>query len=458
MKRQLSIAIIGLLVGLCMTSCSSDDKNEPQKVDAVSFEKVVPTQFGATYDELKSSNELIKTGVFDEKERTCTFTPSDEVFGKSFVSVALHFDTNNIYRYATIEAKEFAHLASAQFKQMLQDDGWNTYEGVEVKDKELLLKKGDFIMRVFTEAGWAVTKPTILLGPDNQKVESWTRIKDLKNTSIGIWSPLAALGCRKSLFEAYEQLWGHTVNAERTNVKNGFYAYNTGDSKFPLIGYYYDLDTDSWLEECTIHMDYDNPPSAEELEKYVLSLGFFDTGLRDKDGNKFFYNRETKVTCGLFINNPNNLPKGKFSPRMDFMLKADIEDQLPQEKVDIPWPLTRFEKATMEEALKHFEDMGYKPKDMGGYYVIENQNPDFPQISIFSTDDPKIYGCVFMTARDMKVMQSPDIIRQIEAHGYVLKKGPAIPTYVNEAEDAEVQISNVEGTGFMGLGFEKIGS
>lgn len=447
MKRLAISAGIVLCLSFCLFSCSKDSNdNQPTNQEITSFEKLIPNQFGKTYQELSQEFQVVKEGELDRGTHTCTIKINDPEYLKSYGKVVLHFDLlERKYRYATIEAKSFELLSSKEFDKMLRENQWTPINQNLPKDGELIYQKGKSSLRVFTKAGWSVKTPTIYLEENNQDVASWTRFEDLKDKKTGIWSPLAAIGCQKELFEAFEQLYGHSFNSEKSDLNKGLYAYNTEDSNYPLVTYQLDNDNKVWFEKSTIYINKEHPVDAAELERYVLGLGFADINVHTDDGiNKYYYNQTTKLTCAIYINNPN-LPKDKFSPRLEFMFKSDIENMMSPTTVNIPWPLTKFESITMEEAIQWYQANGFMVNVDNGIGHIYTTSPDCPVMVIFPSEkDPKLYGIcnipfVGEEAGEAEAKAySPDVIKQLIDHGYVKQPNKKELTFYNMKENAQV--------------------
>lgn len=282
MKGQFSLVLLALLGLFILSSCSKDDKGKAQS-DVFVPEHYLPTQFGVSYETLQSTNPLVKEGSFDSQSFTCTITPKEPLFADKFVKVTLYFDTSKIYRYATIEAKSFDYLKNSEFMSNLLSQDWKAYDGLSIQDQELIFKKDQYLLRVFTEATNSVKTPIILFGPDKQESTSWTRINSLNN-GLHLWTPLIALGSSPELFGSFEDLLGHELNKQLTKQAEGLYVYETNGASYPKVEY--QCDQTRHFIASRILLGTDNLPDEQALEEYIFSLGFMATGL-SKDQNKF---------------------------------------------------------------------------------------------------------------------------------------------------------------------------
>ena len=432
----------------------SEPEPEPDPGPEVTFELVASTDFGCSVDDLKASQELAgnEVGPYDAATRTLKVTTSDTLQ----TEVLYYFDAENNYRYGLITVSSFEDLNTV-LMPLISEDGWTAYQTTATPPAyESLFSKDNVLMRIFTEESEAQATPAILLGPVDETILSWTRTDVITDPVTGVFTPLVAFGASLDLVRKFELFQGHTVNSERTNPDNQFYAFDTGDEKFPMMGYWFDIDTDTFLEECALYVEPDSRPTPDEINTYVNGLGFEYTYLTDGNNNPIFYDRETMTVCCAEMMEPES---GVFSPKLRFWIQ-DLTEQLPKETVIIPWPNMEFGQLTMDEALEWFENQGYEVDPTGFMEVfplITTGGEDFDQI-ILLPDDNGMYAGAYVMTSDLRVIKSPDIEKQLLEKGFEPVSGAILQTYHNEELNVEVQIDLSAMFGAYAIAFNQIGA
>ena len=435
-------------------SCDSSDDNDPGPDPEPTFEIAASVDFGCTVDALKAAQEAAgnEVGTYDAATRTLKVTTTDAVQ----TGVLYYFDANNNYKYALITVSSFEDMSS-EFMQDLAEAGWTSYQmTATTPEYERILSKDKVLLRIFTKESDAQATPAMLVGPVDETILSWTRTDILKDAATGVFTPLTAFGASLDLVKKFEFLQGHTVNEERTNPDNQFYAFDTGNVDFPIMGYWFDVDTDTFLEECALYVEPDSRPTPDAINTYVTGLGFEYLSLTDANGNPLFYDKATKTVCCAEMMEPES---GVFSPKLRFYVQ-DLSEYLPKETVTIPWPNMEFGKITMEEAYSWYESQGYEVNPTGFmdvFPLVTTGGDDFDQIILFPDDNGKYAGAYVMTP-DLKVIKSPDIEKQLLEKGFEEVSGSILQTYHNLELNVEAQIDTSAAFGAYAIGFNLIGA
>lgn len=416
------------------------------------FELKASTQFGCKPDELaeaecKTGREV---GGYDPKTHTLQVKTAD---GEQ-PEVTYYFDRDDRYVYALVS---LAFEGSMQeYSSKIREAGWSEYK--PAMEWEEILSKDGLLLRFFSGKSDAQEEPALFVGRVDEDVLSWTRLDDLTDAATGLSVPLVALGGSLDLITKYEFYQGHTVNPDRTNPKRQFYAFDTGNEKFPMTGYWMDIQTNTCLEECALYVREENRPTPAEVDKYLTSLGFFFTNMGDKTGNPIYYRKESMTVCCPEMINPND---GPFAPKLRFYIQ-NLEEYLPQETVDIPWPNTDFDKITMTEAVAWYEAKGYTvdPKGFADVFpLVKTTSKDFPTIVLLPSDkDETIYFGASVMTENERVIRSFDVERQLLEHGFKKVDSDFLPTYENAALNVSAQVDNSGMFGLFSIGFNPIGA
>lgn len=450
MKKYFTRILCMLVVASLAISCSDDDSGKGKTVTA--FAPIASTSFGESESDLEAAETAAGRTVapYDRTTRTLHVNTGDA----DYPSIVYYFDANDRYRYAMVAAAAFELLSSGKMQEALQKGGWKAYPTTIATDDEKLYDNGSTLLRLFAKQSPRQSTPAMLVGRLDESMLAWTRTRPLADDATGMEVPLAAFGASRDLIGKYELLQGHTINTERTNPGKQFYAYDTGDARFPMMGYWFDVTTDTFLEECAIYVDPESRPTPAEADTYVRNLGFEDSSLKDSDGNYLYYLAAEKTVCLIEMNQPQT---GNFSPKLRFY-EQDLTDYLPKGSVDIPWPNMEFGKITMAEAEAWYTQKGYKlgtNPDLG-LPEVTTDSQDFPKILLL--EDGGYYAGAYVMTSDEKVILSPDVTAQLLENGFVYIEGGFLPTYHNTKTGVEAQIDTSAIFGAYAIAFNLIGA
>lgn len=436
----------GLLVATAL-SCSDDT---PEGGAACKL-PVASIAFHATRATIEATEAAAGRTVegYDAATRTLAVRTGVE----EFPSIRYYFDEADTYRYAMVEAASFDLFASEDWARRLGEGNWSAYPDDDAGD-EAIYSDGWALLRVFLRESARQATPAMLVGPTDEGALSWTRTVPLVDKATGMQVPLVAFGASHDLVAKYEALQGHPVNTGRTNPSKQFYAYDTGDARYPMIGYWFDVATDTFLEECALYIEPDARPAPAQVHDYLTALGFEETGLKDAEGNFLYYHAPAFTVCSIEMNEPAS---GVFSPKLRFYVQ-DLTADLPKAQVDIPWPNVEFGKITLEEAVAWYQAQGYAVATHAdlGIPEVTTASEDFPTILLLD-EDGLYYGAYVMTP-DEKVIYSPDVVRQLTERGFEQVEGSILPTYHNTETDTEAQIDTSAMFGAYAIGFNLIGA
>lgn len=411
--------------------------------------------FGCSLDELKAA--AVKAGhtvgEYDAPAKMLTVKTPDAVQPE----IKYFFDIWDKYTYALVSlALEDSAEAANTYLEQIKTAGWQDYK--PHKDWEYVLRKDGTLLRFFARPSEAQKTPALMVGKVDEDILSWTRMDVLEDPATGMFTPLVALGGPLDLITKYEMYQGHPVNEDRTNPARQFYAFDTGNEKFPMVGYWMDIPTNTFLDECALYVDLNHRPTPAQVEEYILSLGFEFTGLADPMGNPLYYKEDVMTVCCPDMIDPKD---GPFAPKLRFYIQ-DLTDQLPKATVDIPWPNTDFGKITMTEAIAWYEAKGYTVDPTGFsdvFPLVKTTSPDFPTIVLLPSDaDETIYFAASVMTPDAKVIHSPDIEKQLLDHGYKYVESAFLPTYHNVEIKVSAQVDNSGMLGVFSIGFNPIGA
>ena len=421
----------------------------------IKFNLVTSQQFGCNVETLKSEQEKLgyNVGNFDDATRTIEVNTNDTYQKK----IKYYFNSDNQYMYSLISLNlPTEGISIEDFLIVIEKDGWKEYKkGTEY---EYLFTKDNLLMRFFTKASEAQKTPALLIGKLDESLLSWTRTDILKDEATGMFTPLAAIGCSLDLIKKYEFYQGHKVNDKRTNPRAQFYAFDTGDEKFPMIGYWMDIQTNTFLDQCALYIDKSAIPTKEEMDRYIRQFGYEPTPLTDGYMNPIYYKKDVHGVCCAETNQPQT--GEDYAPKLRFYTE-DLTSTLPKEKVNIPWPNTEFGKITMQEAIDWYKAKGYTVDPKGFYEVfplVKTDSEDFPSIVLMPADDDEnIYYAASVLTEAQNVITSPDIVKQFKERGYHQVENSTLPTFVNEKINVSAQIDLSGMFGPFSIGFNPIG-
>lgn len=451
MKKHLYPIFAMLLLAFSVSACNDDGpagKDEPG-----SSLPIASTAFGQTRKAIEAAETAAGRTVerYDDATRTLIV----QTGLADFPSIRYYFDQAENYRYALVYAASFDLFATEHFAELLRNGLWEAYDAAPSDDRDESVYRCDgVLLRIFLRAGNRQASPAMLVGKLDESALSWTRLDPHTDPTTGMRLPLVAWGGSADLIAKYELLHGHTLNAGRTDPDKAFVAYDTGDDRFPMMGYWLDLETGTFLEECALYVDPESRPGPAEADAYVTALGFSETGLKDGNGNFLYYDAASTTVCLVEMNRPET---GVFSPKLRFYTQ-DLTDELPKSSVTVPWPNMQFGAITMDEARDWYETLGYalSVHPELGIPQATTDSADFPAILLL--EDGGFYAGAYLLTPDVRVITSPDLVRQLLEQGFVAVEGFFLATFRNTDTNVEVQIDTSAMFGAYGVGFNLIGA
>lgn len=467
MKRITSTLLL-LVAGLfALTSCGWDNPitggDTPQEPERISQWMLPIERYGITLDEVTQ----IEEGRGNKVERsdelmTLTATPQDT---KVVREIVYYFDKSSLYQVARVK---FASQESAKqfIDEYLLNNGFvksNLRTAKASEEIYISAPRGSRVSSVILVDG-EQTEPIFWWTNNDNKKTNWLRVDPLQDQTTGIWMPLLPYGATLEMVQLFEARMGHTYDAEASKPDRGVYKFKTGHEVYTQTTYWFDLETNHFLEESKVSCDTLHRPTPEQVDAYLTAQGFAKTGLQDKAGNSIYYDKSIKLIANVDMNIPKAAEAKKtFRPGIQYYTNSDIEQLLPYEEVDFPMPLFGFEKEKMEDIMKKYGDQDYTATvlpelaaDMP-FPAVQTRSKYFPTIILWPSDnDESLYGAAMVICTDLKALRSPSLIDRLERRGFVYDKTRSIllPTYINEQEGVMVQID--EGTIITGFSFSPI--
>ena len=467
MKRITSTLLL-LVAGLfALTSCDWDNPitggDTPQEPERISQWMLPIERYGITLDEVTQ----IEEGRGNKVERsdelmTLTATPQDT---KVVREIVYYFDKSSLYQVARVK---FASQESAKqfIDEYLLNNGFvksNLRTAKASEEIYISAPRGSRVSSVILVDG-EQTEPIFWWTNNDNKKTNWLRVDPLQDQTTGIWMPLLPYGATLEMVQLFEARMGHTYDAEASKPDRGVYKFKTGHEVYTQTTYWFDLETNHFLEESKVSCDTLHRPTPEQVDAYLTAQGFAKTGLQDKAGNSIYYDKSIKLIANVDMNIPKAAEAKKtFRPGIQYYTNSDIEQLLPYEEVDFPMPLFGFEKEKMEDIMKKYGDQDYTATvlpelaaDMP-FPAVQTRSKYFPTIILWPSDnDESLYGAAMVICTDLKALRSPSLIDRLERRGFVYDKTRSIllPTYINEQEGVMVQID--EGTIITGFSFSPI--
>ena len=418
------------------------------------------SSFGKDLDALTAEAKASGfTTTLDEAARTLILTKTDEQNGATR-TITLQFDGDKNYRYAT--EKILNNETQEHVLAQLQEMGFVLNEEASADAGESVLVNAQNNTQVFFSHR-GDKDISYAYAPVDEGLFSWSRTGVLKDETTGFWSPLISLGIPVDMILRFEARLGHTLNEQASNLPNGVYAFDTGNSSFPRIRYWMDLDTKNLLEESAIYVDPNKRPTPDQVTEYLSTLGFRITTLSDKETNDpLYYNQEMNMACVAAMNKPTD--GSTFEPCLQFVAgQKGMENYFIKESISIIMPILEFGKHTMAEvkelykAQPYFTGLSYSA-DLFGDLVTTNSE-DFPMIVLWSDDsdtenpDNSKYQMALVIAKDAAVMNSPELEKYFVDLGWEKSDKTAITTYIDRKNNVMVQIDKTGEFGAYCLAF-----
>lgn len=449
MKRLKSLAVLCALLctAFAFTACSgNDDPEQPGTKPEAETPKetvILPSMaFGTKMADLKA--ELAKASGTTVADIDATHFKATTTQGTVTVEYTYAFDADSL-------AYQYAEGALGKGNTL---DGYVKYLTDNKFTEE---KSGNADERIFRAPGEPaqllvldVKAGKIFYGEGSEAPYSWTRTKPFTGEG-GLFLPFFGKNAPLSLIQSYEKRLGHTVNAAKTSEKDGGYAFNTGDEKFPVVKYWLDEETGTKLVDAVLYVQNKNVVTPAQVTAFLKSLGFYYTSQTDpRDGSTIYYNAKRKVAAFVLMTPTEG---SGVQPNINFAY-VNLDGSVPPETIDFPWPNTKFMQITMDEAIDAYQKYDYfKSIDPveEGTYMLTTTSADIPQSIIFAEGDK--YACLVMMPRDAMVAKSPYIQALLTEKGFVYVPDIIMPTFRNVKEGIEVQI---DPTGDLYLGFPTI--
>lgn len=419
------------MVSALLSSCHKDSL----KPDS-SLRLMANLQFMSSAEQLQSYHQNQGQSLVIDKE---THTASVAINNDTITTLTYYFDLDGKYRFAMLELKDFALVQDLKNKAL--KNGFKAVKlgythGADFHEEALLNSANNVRLRLYTAASPIQATPAILIEPNDETIFAWSRTQPLASNEINMWLPLVAYGAPKLLIDRYEQGMGHSVNAERTNASKQFYAYNTNDARYPLIGYWLDEASGQFLSESAIYVTPEQRGTPQQLFSYLTQFGFEDFHLTDQYGNPNLYHKAMKAVAAIDYMEVQGKP---FAPRVQFY-QEDLSDQLPYEQVDFPKLNFDFGKISEADAFAWYEQQGYK-KGLEPNYQIDAIFVNSPYFShIYIWGEKGVYAGITVCAVSPRVLAGNPVKDFLTGLGFSLVKTSPIPTYHNTAINVECQV------------------
>lgn len=467
MKRITSILLLLIAGALTLTSCDWDNPitggDGPQEPERISQWLLPIERYGISIDEVTQIEEGRGNKVDRSDElMTLTATPQES---KIVREIVYYFDRAGHYQVARMQ---FASQETAQqfIDQYLLNNGFVKSDLRTAKASEeiyISAPRGSRVSSVVLVDG-EQTEPIFWWSNNDNKKTNWLRVDPLQDQTTGIWMPLLPYGATLEMIQLFEARMGHTYNAEASKPDKGVYKFQTGHEVYTEVTYWFDLETNHFLEESKVSCDTLHRPTPEQIDAYLTAQGFRPSGLQDKEGNSLYYDKALKLVAHIDMNIPKDeTAKATFRPGIQYYVE-NLDDKMPYEEVDFPMPLFGFERDTLESVMKEYANLDYTAAvvdmlaDDMPFPAVQTRCKYFPTIILLPSDTEPLYGAALIICTDLKALHSPMIVDRLERRGFVYdpKRTILLPTYVNEQEGVMVQIDDGAVTGITNISFSPI--
>jgi hypothetical protein len=292
-------------------------------------------------------------------------------------------------------------------------------------------------------------------GPHDDSFTSWTRISFLTDETTGAWTPFYGKGATVELMQLFEKRMNHTLNTEKSKPENGVYVYNTGETRWKSVKYWFDVYTKNSLEEASLFVDAQNVPTPKEITNYLKETNYIYTGMYDPEGDVIYYNYDQKSVCYVKMQDKTQ-GKTEYLPQMHYAY-SDLTGKVPPLTVNFPMPLTEFGKKTLDEVVAEYRKLPYYKSeekiDLG--IVVNTDSEDFPKILLM--DDGGKYAAALVITFNNLTARSPYIVDLLQKNGYVNKEGvSALPTFINSQNNvmAQFDLTDILQMGWFSISFQ----
>ena len=467
MKRIRSILLLLIAGALTLTSCDWENPitggDGPQEPERISQWMLPIELYGISIDEVTQIEEGRGNKVNRSDElMTLTATPQD---AKAVREIVYYFDKSGHYQVARVQ---FASQESAQqfIQEYLLNNGFvksNLRTAKASEEIYISAPRGSRVSSVVLVDG-EQTEPIFWWANNDNKKTNWLRVDPLQDQTTGIWMPLLPYGATLEMVQLFEARLGHTYDAEASKPDKGVYKFQTGHEVYTQTTYWFDLETNHFLEESKVSCDTLHRPTPEQIDAYLTAQGFRPSGLQDKEGNSLYYDKALKLVAHIDMNIPKDeTAKATFRPGIQYYVE-NLDDKMPYEEVDFPMPLFGFERDTLESVMKEYANLDYTAAvvdmlaDDMPFPAVQTRCKYFPTIILLPSDTEPLYGAALIICTDLKALHSPMIVDRLERRGFVYdpKRTILLPTYVNEQEGVMVQIDDGAVTGITNISFSPI--
>lgn len=339
------------------------------------------------------------------------------------------------------------------FKAFLRKQGYELEVGASLNDdvKVYLNKTAKTI--VYINKGESGSE--YFFGAYDESFNSWTRVSFLKDNATEMWLPFYGRGATVELMQLFEKRMNHKLNVEKSKPANGIYVYDTGNTRWPNVKYWFDVYTKNSLEEASIFVDAHNVPTPEQVTTYLKAYNHTYTGMNDSEGDVIYYNYDEKSACFVKMQDKTG-GKKEYLPQMHYAY-TNLSNQLPPLTVDFPMPIVTFGTKTLEEIAAEYRKLSYykseETNELG--IVINTTSEDFPKILLLE-DGGKYYAAMVITFNALTA-RSPYIVDLLKKNGYENKEGvSALPTFVNKENNVMVQfdLNDILQMGWYSISFQ----
>lgn len=386
--------------------------------------------FGSTIDAIMAAEQA---RGFDVVKSSTDKLTAAKTTGVATYSWEYRFDKEGCYRYAKCN---IATGDEASFKAFLRKSGYVLQPEASVNGEVSVYVNATNLTSIVIDI--RADGADYYYGAYDEDAHSWTRIAPLKDVETGTWMPFYGKYAPVELMKLYEKRMGHVLDTTLSKPENGVYVYQTADTTWTTIKYWYDIATKSVLEETAIYVDATRIPTPASVTAYLKTMGYTYTSMTDNEGHVVYYNSKIKSACYVLMVDKTE-GKRTFEPVMHYAY-TNLDGQVPPETVEFPMPSVEFGTMTMEEALNWFKEQPYYKSDEMSELglTINTTSKDFPVIVLLD-DNEKYYASLVITT-DKLAIRSPYITDMLVEKGYEYAENVSLlPTYINHTNNVMVQ-------------------
>lgn len=458
MKKYRFYWLFGVVILISQMGFIACDRKPKQIVEDTTYFVLPLEEFGASKEKIASLEKSRNSTVELMQEDPTKLVVKAAFEGES--STITYFFQDDKYTYALGQwesPKGVEELVNAITQKKI---GFVLDEKRSVASEQLYTREREgktVLLSLTVKQGAGRKLASYSFGPLDEQLLSPTRCGLL--TEGDLFLPLVSKGLHPSMMWRYEELHAHAYSEEASMPARGVFTFLAGSRVIERVKYWYDVKTQSRLEECGIYFHKGNLPEEKSIEELLTKHGFAKTKLTVKEHNTvIYYDAKHKCVAQYELTHPAD--KADFEPYLQFYF-YDLSDKLPKEKVNFPMPILEFNKMLLSEAVEKYKQKEYykgvRDNELGG--IIDTNSEDFDMIIVGSDDGTMnsnyLYCCV--VAKDERTLSSPMLLTILTDMGFVEKKGPALPTYVNETLGISCQFDFANFTNMYCLTFEPLG-